>query len=164
MGRSNRTAALERKIELLLGEREQNQEDITKAEGIFATIPALQDRIAEIEGLIAACEAVIKSDQPDWTSDDLRASRPFKHKIPIKLGNCSRMSLDVLRLAEAPMRVREIAIAVLKREGHEEPDSDTVTKVANTIGNALKKKLARGYVATDGEWPGSWWAVRPPQS
>ena len=163
MGKSNRTAARERTIELLLGEREQKEEEIEKADRLIEQLPIWRERIREIEKLIRACETVIKSDRPDWTRDALKPSRPFVHKIPVRLGNASKTALDVLRIAGEPMRVKDIAIAVLHREGIEAPEKDTVTKVANTIGNTLKKKLVRGYVATDGGWPGQWWAVKSPQ-
>ncbi|GAA0673284.1 hypothetical protein FHT00_001577 [Sphingomonas insulae] len=159
MGKSNRTAALERKIELLLGEREQKMEEIEAAERLIAQLPELRGRLGEIDKLVTACEDVIRSDQPAWTRDHIKPSRPFVHKIPVRIGNCSRTALDVLRLAGEPMRVRDIAIAVLAREGITDPDKGNIIKVSNTVGNALKKKLKDGYVATDGAWPGSWWAV-----
>ncbi len=161
MGRSNRTAALERKIELLLGEREQKSEEIEKAESLVEQLPVLRDRLWEIDELVRACEAVIKSDQPDWDRSGITPSRPFVHKIPVRLGNASKTALDVLRVAGSPMRVKEIAIEVLRREGHESPTTDTITKVANTVGASLKKKLSRGFVATDAGWPAAWWAVKP---
>ncbi len=160
MGRSNRTAALERKIELLLGEREQKSEEIEKAESLIGLLPALRERLWEIDELVRACETIIKSDQPDWDRSGIKPSRPFVHKIPVRLGNASKMALDVLRLSGRPMRVKEIAIEVLRREGHESPTTETITKVANTIGNSLKKKLARGFVATDSAWPANWWSIK----
>lgn len=48
--------------------------------------------------------------------------------------------MDALRLAEAPMTVREIAVEVLRREGCGDADTETIGKVANTIGNSLRKK------------------------
>lgn len=164
MGRSNRTAALESKITLLMGELESKRLEIAKAEKLAAELPGMRDRLWEIETLISACEAVIKSDHPEWTADHLKASKPFVHKIPVRLGNASKFALDVLRLADKPMRVRDIASAVLAREGHENPDTDTITKVANTIGAGLRSARERGTVDRDSAWPANWWAVRPEQS
>lgn len=159
MGRSNRTAALESKITLLLGERESKQLEIAKAERLVAELPAMRERLWEIETIISACEAVIKSDHPNWTPNHLKASKPFVHKIPVRLGNASKLALDVLRLADEPMIVRDIAVEVLHREGILEPDTDTITKVSNTIGAGLKKR--RGTVVdSDGGWPAKWFVVR----
>lgn len=160
MGRSNRTAALESKITLLLGEYETKRDEIAKAEKLIDELPTLRERLWEIDTLVSACEAIIKDEHPDWTRDHLRPLKPFVHKIPVRLGSAIKLGLDVLRLADKPLTVREIAAEVLKREGRNDPDTDTITKVANTIGAGLKKK--RGTVVdSDGEWPARWWALKP---
>lgn len=164
MGRSNRTAALESKIQLLLGEHEELKREIERAERLVEELPLMRERLWEIDTLVNACEAVIKSDQPDWTRDHIKPSRPFVHKIPIKLGNASKLGLQILREAKEPMRVRDIAIEALRREGHENVDTDTMTKVANTIGNNLRKQQKQGLVDSDHGWPARWWIVPPKRS
>lgn len=161
MGKTNRTAALESKITLLLGEQGSKREEITKAERLVEQLPALRERLWEIGTLIDACEAVIKSDHPNWTPDHLKPSKPFVHKIPVRFGNASKLAMDVLRLADQPMTVKEIAIEVLRREGHSQPDTATIEKVANTVGQGLRKKALGSFVDSDGSYPARWWAVRP---
>jgi hypothetical protein len=161
MGRSNRTAALESKIMFLMGEHETKQLEIAKAEQFVEQLPAMRERLWEIETLISACKAVIKSDQPEWTSDHLKPMKPFVHKIPIKQGNASKLALDILRLAPEPMCGRDIAIEVLARSGVPDPDSDTITKVMNTVTAGLRSARERGTVDRDASWPARWWAVRP---
>ena len=161
MGKTNRTAALETKIIALLGEAEIKREEIAKAERLIAALPVLRERVWELDELVKACEVVIKSDHPDWTRDHLKPARPFMHKIPVRFGNASKLALDVLRLSGERLRVKEIAIEVLRREGHDQPTTDVIEKVANTIGNALRKKRDGGYVETDGDYPARWWAIRP---
>lgn len=161
MGRTNRTAALETKIAHLLGEHRSKGEEIAKVERLIAALPAMRERLWEIETLISACETIIKSDHPDWTRKHIRPLKPFVHKIPVKLGSAIKQALDVLRLADEPMTVKEIAIEVLRRVGHESPDTETITKVGNTIGNSLRKKPRGVVVDHDGGWPARWWAVRP---
>jgi len=160
MGRSNRTAALESKISLLLGEHDTKRIEIEKAERLALALPAMRERLWEIETLLEACEAIIKSDQPNWTRDHLKPLKPFVHKIPVQLGNASKRALDVLREAKEPMRVRDIAIEVLSREGHDHPDTDTITKVANAVGRGLKNARKRGTVDRDTSWPACWWSLR----
>ena len=161
MGKTNRTASLESKIVALLGEAELRHEAIGKAERLIAELPALRERLREIDELVKACEAIIRSDHPEWRRDHLRAAKPFVHKIPITFGNASKTALDVLRLSGERMKVKEIAVEVLRRERHDQPDTTTIEKVANTIGNSLRKKKDQGYVETDGDYPARWWAVRP---
>jgi len=164
MGRSNRTAALESKISLLLGEHDTKRIEIEKAERFALALPAMRERLWEIETLLEACEAIIKSDQPNWTRDHLKPLKPFVHKIPVRLGSAIKVALDLLRVADEPMTGRELAIEVLRREGHDNPDTDTITKVANTIGAGLRSARERGTVDRDTSWPARWWAVRPNKS
>jgi hypothetical protein len=86
--------------------------------------------------------------------------KAFVHKIPVRLGKASKLALDVLRLADEPMTGRELAIAVLAREGHENPDTQTITKVTNTIGAGLRSARERGAVESDKSWPARWRAIR----
>jgi hypothetical protein len=164
MGRSNRTAALERKIELLWGEQDELAKKIDEAERLVEQLPSMRERLWDIETLVKACEAIIKSDQPNWTRDHLKPSRPQVHKIPVKIGNASKLALQILRQAKEPMRVRDIAIEVLRCEGHQNMDTDTITKVANTVGNNLRKQQKQGLVDNDKGWPARWWIVPPKRS
>lgn len=161
MGKTNRTAALESKISQLLGEQEFKKVEIEKAEQSAEQLPAMRERLWEIGALVEACEAIIKSDHPSWTRDHIQSLRPFVHKIPIRLGFATKTALDVLRLADEPMTVRAIAIEVLRREGVEAPDTTTIEKVANTIGNGLRKRPRGTYLDNDGGWPARWWTVKP---
>ena len=161
MGNSNRLASLERKIMLLLGEREAKLEQVAKIESALATMPSLRARIEEIGQLLQACEVVIRSDHPKWTIDHIIPARPFAHKIPVKLGSATKLAYETLRIATKPLTGREIAIEVLRRSGQSSPHRDTITKVANTIGNSLRKRHTLGFVANDGQWPARWWAMKP---
>ncbi|MBX3564008.1 MAG: hypothetical protein KF730_05455 [Sphingomonas sp.] len=146
---------------LLLGERDMKREQIAKIESAYATVPDLRSRVDEIGRLLEACQIVITSDHPKWTIDHIIPARPFAHKIPVKLGSATKLAYEALRLAEKPLTGREIAREVLRRSGQTDPHRDTITKVANTIGNSLRKRHARGVVANDGEWPARWWVVKP---
>lgn len=161
MGKTNRTAALETKLSALLGEAEIKRSEIVKAEQLIAELPAMRERLWEIDELVKACEAIIRSDHPAWTRDHLKPATPFVHKIPVRFGHASKLALDVLRQAGKPMRVKDIAIEVLRREGQDNATTEVIEKVANAIGNALRKKKGLGYVETDGGYPALWRAVKP---
>ena len=72
MGRSNRLASLESKIAHLLGEHRFKKEEIAKVDRLVEALPAMRERLWEIETLISACEAIIKSDHPNWTRQHLK--------------------------------------------------------------------------------------------
>ena len=161
MGISNRLTSLENKVKLLLGEREKKTEKVAQIERSTRTLPVLQARIEAIGEDIAAVERVIRIDHPNWKRDHLTPARPFEHKIPVKLGNATRLAMDILRTASEPLTGREIAIEVLRRSGHESPHPHTIIRVANTIGNSLRKRHKDGFVASDGCWPARWSAIKP---
>jgi len=160
MGKSNRTASLERKISLLLGEREDKIRQINRALRLYEEVPSLQARVSRAGKLIFYCEEIIKDDQPDWTPEDIKAQKPFAHKIPIRFGQAIKMALDILRESQRRMTVREIAAEVLFREGHNAPEPDIITNVANNIGNQFRKRN-RPYLENDGQYPAHWWVRKP---
>lgn len=160
MGISNRTASLERKITHLLGERKTKAAHIAKTERLYDELPALRERVSRIDELVFYCEEIIKDDHPEWTPDHLEAARAFVHKIPIKFGSATKLALDVLRTAEEPMTIREIATEVLRREGHGDADRITIDMVTSAIGNQFRKRK-RPYLANDWETPAHWWVIRP---
>lgn len=156
MGKSNRTAALENKISFLLAERAYLRTEIERAEALIGDLPNKEERHREVEELIKACELVIRSDHPDWTPEHLTARRVFRYQSPVRLGQATKIALDVLRIADKPLTVREIAEEVLRREGDDSPVTDTITRLANNIGNQFRKRN-RPYLADDGGWPIRWW-------
>lgn len=145
---------------MLLGEQQKKADEIEKAERLYAEVPALRRRISRIDDLVFYCKEIIKDDQPDWTPTNIKALRPHVHKIPIKLGSATKIALDVLRVADAPMTIREVAIEVLRREGQEGVGRDILDKVSDTIGNQFRKR-PRDYLQNDGQWPARWWVVKP---
>ena len=159
MGKTNLLYGLENKIGKLMGELAAKKDEIERIEQLAEQLPAMRERLWELETLIEATETLIKSDHPNWTRDTIDPVRPFVHQIPVRLGNASRVAMDVLRTASDKMTVREIAREVLRREGHEDPTTVTIDKVSNTIGQALKKRRGK-VVESDGQWPARWWATQ----
>lgn len=158
MGRSNLIHGLERKLGHLLGELVAKREEVERAEKIVESLPALRDRLWEIQTLIEATEAIIKSIKPGWKRDGIDPIRPFVHQIPVKLGEASRKALDVLRTATHRMTTREIADEVLNREGIHDANWATRERLRNTIDASLRSKRGSA-VQSDGLWPQRWWSI-----
>ena len=155
MGKTNLLHGLESKIGKLMGELAAKRDEVERVEKQAEQLPTMRERLWELEMLIEAIETLIRSDHPDWQRDTINPVRPNVHQIPIKLGNASRIAMDVLRTATEPLTVREIAREVLRREGLDDPNSSTLDKVTNTIGAALKNR--RGTVVeSDCLWPARW--------
>lgn len=159
MGHTNLLLGLERKIGAFMGEHAAKLEEIERIEKLAETLPTLRDRLWELQTLMEATEALLKSIRPGWQRDTIDPVRPFIHQIPIKLGEASRKGLEVLRTATGPMTTREIADEVLRREGISDVNTSTRERVRNTIDASLRKR--RGTVVdSDNQWPQRWWIIR----
>lgn len=99
MGTTNLLHGLERKYAHLTGEHAAKQDEIVRIEKAVETIPALRDKVAELRGLAEHTAALLQHLKPDWEHRAVAPVRPFVHKLPIKLGECGRRGLEVLRLA-----------------------------------------------------------------
>lgn len=159
MGISNRTAALERKMSMLLGEKQKNLKEIERAERLYSQIHALRQRVGRIDELVFYCEEIIKDDQPDWTPERVKARKAHTHKIPLELGSATKKALAVLRDATCPLTIRDIAAEVLRRENISPVGRELLDRVSDTIGNQFRKR-PRTYLANDNGWPARWWVVR----
>jgi hypothetical protein len=161
MGHTNLLHGLERKIGALMGELIAKREEVERVEKLAAALPALCDRVWEIQTLIEATEMLIKSFKPDWRRDTIDPVRPHVHQIPIKLGEAGRKGMEVLRTASKPLTTREITEEVLRREGLINVPLATRERIRNTIDATLRKR--RGSVVdSDGSWPQHWTARKMP--
>lgn len=159
MGISNHLAGLEAKISRYMGELIAKREEAEKIERLVETLPTIQERCRKLEGLIEAAELLIREDHPDWQRDTIDPVRPQVHHIPIRIGECGRKALEVLR--DGPpegMTARDAAKQVLRNEGLE-ANRVTIDRVSNSVNAAFKKR--RGTILeSDNNWPQKWRVIR----
>jgi hypothetical protein len=155
MGSTNLLMGLERKYAHLTGELAAKQEEIVRIEKAVKTIPALQARAEELRNLADHAAALLEHLKPGWKPEATKPVRPFVHKLPIKLGQCGRRGLEVLRDAKEPMTAREIADEVLRLAGVFEPDAETRQRTTNTIQAILRQRRGK-TVDSDDQWPQRW--------
>ena len=160
MGKTNRLAANERKLSMLIGEQRSLRDKITQAERILADLESMKKRIADIDVEIELGEKWIRVDHPEWNSDHLRPKIPFVHDSPIRFGQGTKLALAIVREAYFPITVREIVMEACKREGHEEVDSATVDRLCRTVGNGLVGARKRGVpIDNDRSYPARWFST-----
>lgn len=155
MGTTNLLSGLERKYAHLTGELVAKQDEIVRIEKLVETIPALRARVAELGALAEHAAALLKHLKPGWEQQTVAPVRPFVHQLPIKLGECGRKGLEVLRMANEPMTAREIANEVLRRAGIFNSDSETSQRASNAVLNALRFRKGTS-VESDGHYPQRW--------
>lgn len=161
MGHTNFRLSLEKRYAGFAGELRETHENIERIKREILKLPELEADIARLEGLIESAVHLLQDGDPNWQRDQVQAVKPFTHKIPVPFGSCGRRGMNILRDAHKPMTAREIAIEVLRQQGVEDADRDTVHRTRNAVEATLRKNVGRG-VETSGKYPMQWRSVINP--
>jgi hypothetical protein len=154
MGLTNFQHCLRKKYGALTGELIEVQSQIDRIRHEQAKLPALEGRAAELNALITAATLLL-NDAGGWQPDQTPPVRPWTHAIPIPYGSCGRRAMNILRLSDKPMTVREIALEVLRQAGVDHPDRETAQRTHNAVHATLKARRGRSVEAS-GKYPAQW--------
>jgi hypothetical protein len=119
-------------------------------------IHALRDKRATLAGQIAALEkqaaqhradlvhvdAVLRLFAPELEAAAIAPKAVRRHNGWFRPGELSRLVLDVLRGAPAPLTVRDIAAEVMVRRGLDGGDARTLDLIRKLVHNALTRQGA----------------------
>jgi hypothetical protein len=119
-------------------------------------VAALRDKRAELSGIIANLEkrigqhradllhvdAVLRLFAPDLEPAAIGPKAVRRHNGWFRPGDLARMVLDVLRVAPAPLSIREITIEVMKRRGLDPEDRRMAELLRKLVNNALKRQAS----------------------
>lgn len=119
-------------------------------------VSALREKRAEVSGMIADLERRIAQQRADLVHVDavLRLYAPELEPEAIapkavrrrsgwfKPGELSRTVLDVLRVAPAPMTLKEITATVMTRRGLDPADDRTAHLIRQLVTNAVTRQAA----------------------
>ena len=140
-------------------------------------VGGLKEKRAELSGIIADLEKQINQHRADLVHVDavLRLFAPditpeaFAPKTPRRRnerrnewfppGELSRMVLDVLRRAPAPLSIKDITVQVMLRRGLDPHDARTAELLRKLVNNALNRQPA-GLVERIADGPAVTWRVR----
>ncbi|MGB3472267.1 MAG: hypothetical protein WBA51_15745 [Erythrobacter sp.] len=122
----------------------------------------MEKELPQLEALIDAAAILIEDNDPDWDSSQTQGVRPWTHCIPIPFGQCGRRAMKVLREAQRPMTVRQVATEVLSECGKDHPEADVLRRVQNAIENSFRNYRGR-YVQSSGKYPAQWRAINKPE-
>jgi hypothetical protein len=162
MGLTNLQHSLRKKYSALTGELADTRLQIERIEREMARLPVLKARIPELEALIASAALLLKDGCAEWEPEQSPPVRPFSHSIPIPFGSCGRRTMEIVRLAIAPMTVREIALEVLRQAGIDKPDAKVMQQTHNAVHAALKQRKGR-WVESSGKYPAQWRSIAKPE-
>ena len=114
MGSTNLKQALTNEMGLWAGELKEHDAKAAEILTLLEGLPAITARAERLKTVLDCAAEVMREIDPAWSPDRIKPSKPFVHKAP---ASTTKVALDVLREAPAPLRSREIAIEVLRRDG-----------------------------------------------
>ena len=162
MGQTNFRHSLNKRYSALTGQLEDVRASIERIHREVEKLPELEARIPHLERLIESARLLLVDADPNWKEDQAPPLKPWTHHIPVPFGQCGRRGMIVLRQSEVPMTVREVAKAVLRDVGHEEPDKETLRRVQNAVEASFRKSRGR-TVESSGQYPAQWRAINKPE-
>lgn len=162
MGITNTRLNLENNVARYKGERETSLAEIERIEAGLASLPALKERVAHLDTLIAAAELLVREDNPEWSADDVQPRQKTSYHSPIPFGSLGRTALEILR--DGPpegMHTRDIARELLRQFKLDSSDRKLLDKTTNSLGTYLKSNEG-DLVRSDGErYYKRWRPIRP---
>ena len=162
MGLTNLQHSLRKKYSALTGELVDTRLQIERIQSEQSKLAYLEARIPKLEALIECAALLLRDGCAEWEPKQSPPVRPFSHHIPIPFGSCGRRAMEIVRLAKAPMTVREIALEVLRQAGVDQPDAKVMQQTHNAVHAALKQRKGR-WVESSGKYPAQWRSIAKPE-
>ncbi|HEY0833646.1 MAG TPA: hypothetical protein VGE72_07015 [Azospirillum sp.] len=105
-------------------------------------IADLEKRAAQRRADLVHLDATLRLFAPDVVPEDIAPKAVRKRNDWFKPGELSRMVLDILRVAPAPMTVKEIAAEIMRRRSIDAGDARTAQLVGKLVHNAVTRQAA----------------------
>jgi hypothetical protein len=158
MGMTNFQHALKKKFSALTGQLVDLRANIDRIRREQAKLPELEARIPELEALIDSAAMLLRDVDGKWEPEQTPPIKPWTHGLPVPFGSCGRRGMEVLRNADQPMTVREIATEVLRQVGNDTPDTKILRRTQGAIEASLRKHRDRS-VTSSGKYPAQWKSI-----
>jgi hypothetical protein len=125
----------------------------------LGALAKLEREAARLRREMDTLEQAILLFDPEWSPADIRPVQPKRASIWGGRGKGMRAVWEVLKEAEQPLTVREIATLALQRRGIPVPCPSEFDPVLATITGALNKRNGAGLVRHDDK-PKRWSLAR----
>jgi hypothetical protein len=113
---------------------------VAKRSEVSGLIADLERKIAQQRADLVHVDAVLRLYAPALEPEGIPARAVRRRNGWFKSGELVRMVLEMLRVAPAPMPLREISIAVMSRRGLDPTDAHTARLIRKQVNNALTRQ------------------------
>jgi hypothetical protein len=113
---------------------------VAKRSEVSGLIADLERKIAQQRADLVHVDAVLRLYAPALEPEGIPARAVRRRNGWFKSGELVRMVLEMLRVAPAPMPLREISIAVMSRRGLDPTDAHTARLIGKLVNNALTRQ------------------------
>lgn len=155
MGITNLKQALQNKMGLWAGELKDREKKVAEILSLYESLPEHNTRADRLRIVLDCAGEVMREIDPAWTPATVKPAKPNVHKNGVKLGNTTKLALDILRDVPTPRSARELAIEVIKLDGAGEMTDAQIQRVTNAVDAGLRAKLGK-LVAHDDGRPRRW--------
>ena len=158
MSGSNLLHGLKRKHEAILSSIRAVEKTIKATHRQMESLPNREESVAKLYEDLAHVLAVIRLDHPEYDEAEARPRGKNTFKLPLPIGECTRVAFELLREAKRPMTVNDIARQVLQRAGIEEPEVEELRLACNNVNASFRARLGKTLSRND-EYPQRWWVT-----
>ena len=113
---------------------------VAKRSEVAGLIADLERKTAQQRADLIHVDAVLRLYAPELEPDCIPSRTVRRRNGWFKSGELVRMVLDTLRVAPAPMPVREIAAVVMAERGLDPADAHTTRLIGKLVSNALARQ------------------------
>lgn len=140
---------------LWAGELVEREKKVAEILSLYESLPGHNARAERLRVVLDCANEVMREIDPAWSPSALKPAKPFVHKNGVRLGQTTKLALDVLREGPGNLTARELAVEVAKRDGNEELSEQELQRLTNAVDSGLRAKLGT-LVAHDTSRPRRW--------
>jgi hypothetical protein len=121
-----------------------NQRRVELANEIDQTQNRLRQMIADIDGL----DIAIRLFDSDYRAQPVNSKNTSSYDDLTRRGDTARLILDILRQANQPLTISDIAIAFVANRGLDVGDRRLIQIIKERVAKSLRKQRSRGTVCS----------------
>lgn len=148
-----------RKYRTWLGEQKLLARQIQRIEEEQKTLAGKRDRASRVAELLRSVETIMNEIAPNWNAEKITPAQANEFKLPLEQGEATRLTLDIMREANGPIRLLTISKRLAERKGFDLEDRELLERIRSAISGTLRSMRKRGRVGCTDAWPAEWFII-----